>query len=111
MNSSRRGLARIRTSDDVPVADAGGLPREAFERPHPVTGRLVAFEYWDVSGDGVWSVVSDGSALGVVVQPYSVLEDAPTVYVALPAPVTSLAAGLYTRSWAEALMYLERNAE
>jgi hypothetical protein len=76
-----------------------------------VTGDTVAFRYRDVVGDGVWTVVCDGQALGVMVQPYSVLEDAPKIYVALPPHVTSLMAGLYTRSWSEAVAYLERNTE
>lgn len=103
--------ARARAPHTVELPGGGILPRESVERPHPATGETVAFHYRDVVGDGVWTVVCAGQVLGVLVQPYSVLEDPPTVYVALPPHVTSLVAGLYTRSWAEALAYLERNVK
>jgi hypothetical protein len=48
--------------------------------------------------------------LGILVQPYSVLDDPPLTYVALPPGVTSLVAGYYAGSWFEAVAYLEHES-
>lgn len=111
MNTPECRHGRARTRHGVRLVDGADLPRESVERPHPITGEAVAFLYRDVVGDGVWTVVYAGQVLGVVVQPYSVLDDAPTVYVAIPPHVTSLVAGSYTRSWRDALACLERGRE
>jgi hypothetical protein len=91
------------------------LPRASTQRPHPVTGAPVTFRFAAsddaaAAGHDVWIVHCAGRALGVVVRPYSVLDDPPPTYVALPVGVTGLMAGLWAGSWPEALAHLEAAA-
>lgn len=104
------GRRHLRSRHHHPGADTGrDLPPCTVERSHPLTGQAVVFRYRNVDGDGVWTVVFDDTVLGALIRPYSVVQGAPPVYVALPPDVTSLLAGLYTFSWREAVIYLERN--
>ena len=87
------------------------LPGASTRRPHPVTGAPVTFRFAAsddaaAAGHDVWVVHCCGQALGVVVRPYSVLDDSPPTYVALPVGVTGLMAGLWAGSWPEALAHL-----
>jgi hypothetical protein len=82
-------------------------PRATVEHPHPVTREPVAFRFADGPGHDAWSVLRSGQSVGVVVRPYSVVDDAPPTYVALPPGATGLMAGLWAGSWAEALAHLE----
>jgi hypothetical protein len=58
----------------------------------------------------VWTVLYEQRGLGILVQPYFVLDDPLLTYVALPPGVTSMVAGYYAGPWFEAVAYPEHDA-
>jgi hypothetical protein len=67
------------------------------------SGTTVVLTYRDVAYDNVWRVERGGTCIGSIVEPYSVLDTPPGVFVALPPGVGSVMAGYCARSWRDAL--------
>jgi len=74
-----------------------------FQRPGQA---LITLVFRDVLYDHVWMVECGDTPLGVVVEPYSVLDKPPGIFVGLPLGVGSISAGYYANSWHDAVKAL-----